>query len=89
MNKSQLIEDVAIQLRTSKAGAERVVDTVFDSIGKALKKDRTLTITGFGAFSVRQRKARMGRNPQTGEPIQIKAGKTVGFRPGRGLKTTI
>ena len=89
MNKNELVEHVAIQLRTSKASAERTIDTVIDSVGKGLKKDHSLTITGFGTFLVRNRKARMGRNPQTGEPIQIKAAKTVAFRAGKNLKQTL
>lgn len=89
MNKSELVDHVALQLRSSKAAAERTVDAVIGGMGKGLKKEKSLTITGFGTFMVRNRKARMGRNPQTGAPIQIKASKTVGFRAGKGLKDSI
>ena len=89
MNKSQLVEYVAKELGTSRMKAEGVVHTVILGISKGLKKDRTVSLVGFGTFSVRNRKARIGRNPKTGEAIQIRASKTVGFRAGRALKATI
>lgn len=89
MNKSQLVEYVACQLHTSKAGAARLVDTVLGGIEAGLNSDRTVTITGFGTFEVKPRKARVGRNPHTGEPIQISEGRRVGFRVGKGLRDSV
>ncbi len=91
MNKADLIADVQKQMgkECSRAHAERVVNTVLASIQTGLKKDKAVQITGFGTFAVKNRKARMGRNPQTNEPIKIKASKTVGFRAGSTLKGTV
>ena len=86
MNKSDLISSIAADLHTSKLAANRLLDTVLHSIQEGLKEEGTVTITGFGTFEVKERKPRIGRNPQTGEPIQIKAGRRVGFRVGKGLK---
>lgn len=89
MNKAKLIESVygdkTLNIE-SKAGAERYVNAVFDHLRRGIKKDKTVQIIGFGTFNVKTRKARTGRNPQTGEKIKIKASKTVTFRPGKGLK---
>ena len=91
MNKADLIEEVQRQLgaECSKSHAEKVVNSVLVSIQSGLKKDQEVQLVGFGTFQVKQRAARMGRNPQTNEPIQIKASRTVGFRAGSGLKETI
>jgi nucleoid DNA-binding protein len=91
MNKADLVEEVQKQLgvECSKAHAERVVGSVLTSITKGLKKDKEVQLVGFGTFAVKNRKARMGRNPQTNQPIQIKASRTVGFRAGTGLKEEI
>jgi nucleoid DNA-binding protein len=91
VNKADLIEEVQRQLGTecSKAHAEKVVNSVLHSIERGLQKDQEVQLVGFGTFAVKHRKARMGRNPQTNQPIQIKASKTVGFRAGAGLKDTI
>jgi len=89
MNKSQLVVHVAQELRTSKVGAARLVETVLAGIRKGLREEGSVTITGFGTFEVKPRKARIGRNPHTGEPIQIAAGKRVGFRVGKGLKELV
>ena len=86
MNKSDLIAVIADEMRTSKLAANRVLDTVLESIQKGLKQEGTVTITGFGTFEVKDRKSRIGRNPHTGEPIQIEAGRRIGFRVGKGLK---
>ena len=86
MNKADLIEVVAKQLDESKAGAERCVNAVLEGIRKGTKKDKNCTIIGFGTFSVKKRKARTGRNPQTGETIKIKASTTVGFKPSKKFK---
>lgn len=86
MNKSDLIEKISEELHTSKLAATRLLDTVLDGIRNGLREEGTVTITGFGTFEVKERKPRLGRNPHTGEPIQIEAGKRVGFRVGKGLK---
>jgi DNA-binding protein HU-beta len=88
MNKSELVEAVGKHFE-SKAAAERAVGSVLEAIKKGLKKDGKVQLVGFGTFEVRKRKARMGRNPQTGESIKIKASKTVGFKPGKALKSSI
>lgn len=91
MNKADLISEVQKNLGTecSRAHAERVVNSVLDSIGTGLKKDKAVQLVGFGTFAVKNRKARMGRNPATGEPLKIGASRTVGFKAGTGLKDTI
>jgi DNA-binding protein HU-beta len=91
VNKSDLISDVQKQLGKdcSRAHAEQAVNSVLASIEGGLKQGQTVQITGFGTFAVRNRKARMGRNPQTNEPIRIKASKTVGFKAGSTLKGSV
>ena len=89
MNKSDLITRIAGELHTSKLAATRVLDTVLDNIRRGLQEEGSVTITGFGTFEVKERKPRVGRNPHTGEPIQIEAGKRVGFRVGKGLKQLV
>ncbi len=89
MNKAELIESIADSADLSKASAGRALDAAIESITKALKKGDTITLVGFGTFSVRNRAARMGRNPRTGEEIQIKASKVPGFKPGKALKDAI
>ena len=86
MNKADLIGMVAKDMKSSKAAAERAVNAVLTGIGKGLKKDKKVQLIGFGTFDVRKRKARMGRNPQTGAKIKIPAKKAVGFKAGQGLK---
>jgi len=66
-----------------------VLDAVFENISKAVKKEKRFAYPGFGTFTVRSRKARKGRNPQTGEEIKIKASKTVGFKPAPTLKNSL
>ncbi len=89
MNKADLIESIANTADLSKASAGRALDAAIEAITKALKNGDTITLVGFGTFSVRHRKARMGRNPRTGEEIQIKASKVPGFKPGKALKDAI
>ena len=88
MNKAELIDEVQKSLgaECSKAHAERVVNSVLTSIGAGLQRDQMVQLVGFGTFQVKNRKPRTGRNPQTGEAIQIAASKTVGFKPGVALK---
>jgi DNA-binding protein HU-beta len=87
MNKGDLIVAVAKELGGSKAQAEKAVNCVLDNIKKNVKKG--VNIIGFGSFSVGNRKARTGRNPQTGATIKIKASKTVRFRAGKALKKSL
>ena len=89
MNKSQLVAYVADELHTSKAGAARLVDTVLEGVKTGLQSDRRVTISGFGTFEVKNRKARTGINPHTRQPIQIAAGHRVGFRVGKTLKQLV
>ena len=89
MNKSHLVANVARELQTSKLQASRLVETVLDGIKDGLRTDGSVTITGFGTFEVKERKARVGRNPHTGAPIHIGAGRRVGFRVGKALKESV
>jgi len=89
VNKAELIEAVAASADISKAAASRAVDGMTKAITKALKKGDTVTLVGFGTFSVRKRAARQGRNPQTGEVIKIKASKQPVFKAGKALKDAI
>lgn len=86
MNKQGLVEAVAKELGTSKAEGERVVKAVLCGISTGVKKDKSVQLIGFGTFSVKKRKARTARNPQTGEPIKVKASRTVGFKVGKKFK---
>lgn len=87
MTKAELIDAVKKgNPDLSKAAIERVVDDAFEAIAKAIKKDKRFLVPGFGTFTVRRRKARTGRNPQTGAMIKIPASKTVGFKPAPSLK---
>ncbi len=89
MNKAELIDAVADAADLSKASAGRAVDAAIDAITGALKKGDNVTLVGFGTFTVRSRAARTGRNPRTGEEIQIKASKVPGFKAGKALKDAI
>lgn len=89
MNKQTLIESVAKELNVSNAQGDKAINAVLNGISKGLKKDKNVQLVGFGTFLVKTRKARKGRNPQTGEAIKIKAYKTVGFRVGKKLKETV
>jgi DNA-binding protein HU-beta len=88
MNKAELVLAVqkALGGETSKAQAERSVDAVLDSIKGGIKKVKSVQLIGFGTFRAATRKARMGVNPKTGEPIKIKASKTVKFAAGKAFK---
>ena len=89
MTKAELIERVAKECNCSKALAEKTINATTDNIGKALKRGQKITLTGFGTFSVAKRKARKGRNPQTGAIINIKACRVPKFRPGKELKDSV
>jgi len=89
MTKAELVELVAAQTRLTKKAAGEILGVVFDNVGKAVKKDERFSYPGFGTWSIRTRKARKIRNPQTGEPMKLKAMKTIGFRPAKELKETL
>ncbi|MEQ1967784.1 nucleoid-associated protein HU-beta [Xenorhabdus nematophila] len=89
VNKSQLIDKIAADVNISKAAAGRVVDAFISSVSEALKDGDDVALVGFGTFSVRERAARTGRNPQTGKEIKIAAAKVPAFRSGKGLKDAV
>ena len=90
MTKMELIEAVLKdQDGMTKKVATEMVDNMFDIMAKTIKKEKKFTYPGFGTFSLRERKARTGRNPQTGASIQIKKSKTIGFRPAKSLQDTL
>jgi DNA-binding protein HU-beta len=86
MNKAELISKVAELSDLSKKDVTKAVDALFDAITDALKSGDKVQLVGFGNFEVRQRSARKGRNPQTGEEISISASKIPAFKPGKALK---
>jgi DNA-binding protein HU-beta len=90
MTKAELIGQMAKDAKISKAAAGKTLDSFVDGVKKALKKkDGKVTLVGFGTFSKVHRKAREGRNPQTGEKIKIKARNAVKFTPGKALKKAV
>jgi len=89
VNKMEMVDAVASRAGLSKADADRAVNAFIDAIGDALARGEKVTVTGFGTFEVRQRAARMGRNPQTGAPLHIPASKTPAFKAGKGLKDAV
>jgi DNA-binding protein HU-beta len=89
MNKSELVSNIADQADLPKAAAAKALDAAVSAIQDALIQGDTVAIPGFGTFSVRDRAARTGRNPRTGEEIQIKASKVPAFKPGKTLKDAV
>lgn len=89
MNKSDLINAIAEESGLTKADAGRALDATITSVGNALKGGDSISLIGFGTFSVKERSARTGRNPQTGEAIQIKASKIPSFKAGKTLKDSV
>jgi len=89
MNKAELVDSVAEATGTSKAAAGASVEAVLETITNALKKGDKVALTGFGSFEVRKRAARMGRNPQTGATIEVKASNAPAFKAGAGLKSAV
>ena len=89
MNKSELIEAIAGTAKLSKADATKALDATISAITASLKDDQSVTVVGFGTFMVRESKARMGRNPRTGESIQINASKRPSFKAGKALKDAL
>jgi len=89
VNKTELVEHIAGKSDISKAAATRALASIIDAVKKTLKKGDTVTLVGFGTFSVSKRAARTGRNPRTGAPLKIKAAKVPRFKPGKGLKDAL
>ena len=89
MNKTELIDAMADSADISKAAAGRALEGMISAIADALKSGDQVSIVGFGSFSVRERAARTGRNPQTGETINIKASKNPAFKAGKALKDAV
>lgn len=89
MNKSEFIDAVAAESGLTKADAGKALDGVINAITNALKKGDTVTLVGFGTFEKRHRKARVGRNPRTGEALQIKASNVPSFKAGKALKDAV
>jgi len=89
MNKRELVDAVAEKSGLSKAEAEKALDAVVDAVSSALKSGDKVAVPGFGTFDVRERAARTGRNPQTGESMEIAASRSAGFKPATALKTAL
>lgn len=89
MNKTELVAKVSEASQLTKSAASLVINSVFSTISDALQKGEKVQIVGFGSFETRDRAARKGRNPQTGEEIDIPAGKAPAFKPGKSLKDLI
>ncbi|HZV01394.1 MAG TPA: HU family DNA-binding protein [Planctomycetota bacterium] len=88
MKKTELVELIFDegQVSETRVGVERALDAFLSQLGRGIKNWRKVQLQGFGSFEVRKRKARTGRNPRTGEPMQIGSSKTVHFKPGEGLR---
>ena len=89
MNKAQLATEIANKTKLSKSKSLETLNATFETIRASLKKGQRVQLVGFGTFSVKQRKARLGRNPKTGEQIQIKARKVPAFHAGAELKNSL
>jgi len=89
MTKGDLVNSVAKAGNTTKKAAEEAVNATFESLARAIKKEKRFQVAGFGTFSVRARKARTVKNPQTGALIHIRASRTVGFKPAPNLKKSL
>ena len=89
MNKSELVDAIASGADISKASAGRALDSMVNAITESLTKGDPVALVGFGTFSVKDRAARQGRNPQTGATIQIPAARVPGFKAGKGLKDAV
>lgn len=89
MNKTEMIDHIATAADISKASAQRALDSVIDAVQATLQQQGTVTLVGFGTFSVGQRAARTGRNPRTGEEIKIESSRVPKFKPGKALKDAV
>lgn len=89
MNKSELIEAIAASADIPKAAATRALDAMVESVTDSLKKGESVSLVGFGTFAIKERAARTGRNPQTGQPIEISAAKVPSYKAGKALKDAV
>lgn len=89
MNKSELIDAAASSADLPKADVQKALESVLDEITQAVKKGDKVALTGFGNFELRERAARTGRNPQTGEEMQVPASKSPAFKPGKAFKDAV
>lgn len=89
MNKSQLVEKISESADISKAAATKALDAFIETVGEALKTGDSVALVGFGTFVIRERASRSGRNPQTGETIEIAASKQPAFKAGKALKDAV
>ena len=89
MNKSQLVDKISEGADLSKAAAGRALDSFIEAVGEALKSGDQVSLVGFGTFLLRERASRSGRNPQTGETIEIAAAKILAFKAGKALKDSV
>ena len=89
MTKGELVDAVSKATKLNKRAANEAVDATFENISRAIRKSKRFQVPGFGTFTVRSRKARKGKNPQTGATITIKASRTVGFKPAPDLKKSL
>ncbi len=89
MTKAELIASIGKEAKISKASAEKAINAFTNALTKALKKGDKLTLTGFGTFSIAKRRARIGRNPQTGKEIKIPAARVAKFKAGNLLKSAV
>ncbi len=89
MNKTELISELAQKVNMTKKDAEKVVNAFFSTVEEALKSGDKVQLIGFGTFEVRERQARKGRNPQTGEEISIPAARVPAFKAGKALKDAV
>ena len=89
MTKEELVNKIAKEAKLTKVQANKAVKTFFDGVTGSLKRGRKVSFVGFGTFSVARRKARMGRNPQTGAPIRIAASKVPKFKAGKHLREAV
>lgn len=89
MNKHELLEKIAVSANVTKASAGRILNSCLEAITLALKNDQTVSLPGFGTFSVKRREARVGRNPQTGHAIDIPAANVPNFKVSKALKEAV
>ncbi|WP_434353007.1 HU family DNA-binding protein [Psychrobacter sp. HD31] len=89
MNKSELIDNIATEAGLNKIQAGDALNAFMETVGKTLEKGDSISLVGFGTFSVKERKARTGRNPRTGQELKIPASKVPSFKAGKGLKERV
>lgn len=89
MTKAEFVETIAVRANLTKAAAERVLNALLHTVQESLVEESHLTLTGFGTFSIENRKARQGRNPQTGQPLVIPAGKQIRLTAGKLLRESL